>query len=120
MKTRLLLLTIVLLIPSFSFSQSETPQPPSQDNNPQGQKQKHTTITGCLSKNPHNEYELVDQQGIHNMLYSSNIDFDSYVGKSVTLVGDRSATPSTDTGTARPLPHFRVLKLKAATGTCNN
>jgi len=53
------------------------------------------------------------------MLYNSNIDFESYVGKSVTLVGDRSAMPSTDTGTGRPMPYFRVLKLKPATGNCS-
>lgn len=120
MKLRLCLVTIVLFTPSIIFSQNDSTKTPSQDSNAQAQKQnKHATITGCLSKNPHNEYELVDEKGIHNLLYSSNIDFDSYVGKSVTLTGDRSAMPSTDTGTSRPMPHFRVLKVRSATGNCS-
>jgi hypothetical protein len=120
MNLRLCVLTILLLTPSIILSQSDTSQSQSQDSNAQTQKQhKHTMITGCISKNPHNEYELVDQKGAHSMLYSSNIDFDPYIGKSVTVVGDRSAMPSTDTGTARPMPHFRVLKVQPASGNCS-
>ena len=119
MKNRLLLLAGLLFTTTLFFSQNEAPPSQTQDNSQSQKQQKHTTITGCLSKNPHNEYELVDQKGIHNLLYSSTIDFNSYVGKSVTVVGDRSAMPSTDTGTARPMPHFKVLKLQPASGNCN-
>ncbi|HKF01907.1 MAG TPA: hypothetical protein VKB49_06315, partial [Candidatus Sulfotelmatobacter sp.] len=57
--------------------------------------------------------------GIHNLVYQSDkFDLDSYVGQSVTLIGDRSAIPSTDTGTARPMPHFKVAELRQASGKC--
>jgi len=77
-----------------------------------------SAITGCLTKNPHDEYELVDEKRVHNLLYSSTVPLDTYVGQSVTLIGERSATPSTDTGTARPVPHFKVVDLRPASGKC--
>jgi len=40
-------------------------------------KRNQSTITGCLIKNPHNEYELVDEKGIHNLLNSSTILFEA-------------------------------------------
>lgn len=79
--------------------------------------QRNLTITGCLTRNSHNKYELVDEKGVHNLLYGS-VPFDSYVGQSVTLVGARSTTPSTDTGTARPMPLFKVKELRPANGPC--
>ena len=76
------------------------------------------TITGCLAKDTHNHYQVVDEQGISNLVYNSRVKLGSYVGKSVTLTGERSAMPSTDTGTARPMPHFVVKEVKLASGTC--
>lgn len=83
------------------------------------QKRKQITISGCLNRNSHKQYELVDKKGVHNLLYGSRDILQSHVGQSVTLIGTRSATPSTDTGTARPMPHFEVSEVKAASGKCN-
>jgi hypothetical protein len=52
------------------------------------------------------------------MVYSTTVHLDSYVGQSVTLIGNQSATPSTDTGTGRPMPHFVVLEVQPASGSC--
>jgi len=52
------------------------------------------------------------------MVYSSTVHLDSYVGQFVTLTGSRSAMPSTDTGTGRPMPHFAVTGVQPATGQC--
>jgi len=81
-------------------------------------KRNQTTVTGCLTRNPHDEYELVDEKGIHNLLYSSTVPLDTYVGQSVTVMVERSATPSTDTGSARPMAHFNVVDLRPASGKC--
>lgn len=54
-------------------------------------------ITGCLTKNSHKEFELVDQEGFENLPYSPSVHLDEYVGKTVTLVGRRAATPSYET-----------------------
>ncbi len=80
----------------------------------------HQTITGCLTGTGQpNEYQLVDEKGITNLVYSGTVHLDSYVGKSVTLTGDRGATPSTDNGmTGRPTPHFKVVKVQPASGDC--
>lgn len=106
MRGRLFIVAISLVVPLLAFSQS--PQPKT-----------HSKITGCLTKagQPH-EYLLVDQNGVTNQVYSVSIHLNSYVGKSVTLVGDQSATPSTDTGTARPTPHFKVVEVQAGSGEC--
>jgi len=115
MKMRLGLLMIVLIIPAFLSSQTGAP------NTTQGNSQSHryVTITGCLTKNSHGLYELVDEKGVDNLIYKSErVDLDSHVGQSVTLTGERSATPSTDAGTARPMPHFNVRELKPASGAC--
>jgi hypothetical protein len=105
MKETLLALAI-LITPAISFSQSPKPQT-------------HKTITGCLTSNgrPY-EYRLTDEKGISNIIYSTTLHLDAYVGKFVTLVGDQSATPSTDTGTARPTPHFKVFEVQPASGSC--
>jgi hypothetical protein len=79
----------------------------------------HQTITGCLtSTGSSHEYQLVDEKGVTNIVYSTTVHLNSYVGKSVSLVGDQSATPSTDTGTAQPMPHFKVVKVQPASGDC--
>jgi hypothetical protein len=109
MQLRLFPIVILLVIPAIVFSQSATPKTPSH----------YVTITGCLTKNAHGEYELVDQKGVHNLVYKSErVDLESYVGQSVSLTGEQSATPSTDTGTSHPMPHFVVKKFKHGSGRC--
>lgn len=108
MQQRLFPLVILLAIPALLFSQSATPKTTQQ-----------VTITGCLTKTPHGDYELVDQKGVHNLVYSSEyVDLESHVGQSVSLTGVQSAMPSTDTGTPRPMPHFVVRKLKQESAKC--
>jgi hypothetical protein len=116
MKGSLFLLTILLFVPAVVASQ-ETPS--AQDSNRRAvQQQNHITITGCLTSSHHKEYRLVDQEGTTNLVSSPTLDLDSYVGQSVTLVGRRSASPSTDTGTARPMPHFMVSEVHRGSGSC--
>ena len=111
-----LLMTVLLLTAAALVGKSE-PQKTSNDSSPQ--KHKHVTITGCLTKDPHEDYELVDQKGIHNLVYmSEKINLDSYVGQSVTLVGERSAMPSAEEGMRRAMPHFKVIELHPAAGKC--
>ena len=109
MKLRPFLLVIVLVIPALVFSQSATPKKTTQ----------LVTITGCLTKNAHGYYELVDQKGVRNLVYKSErVDLESHVGQSVSLTGQQSAMPSTDTGTSQPMPHFVVNTLQQGTGKC--
>ena len=105
--SRLLVLACILVVtPALSFSQSPKPKT-------------HSTISGCLTSGDHpDEYRLVDEKGVTNIVYSVSVHLDSYVGQSVALTGDQSARPSTDTGTAQPMPHFKVVKVKPASGTC--
>jgi hypothetical protein len=106
MRRRVLVFAILVVAPALTFSQS----PKSKT---------HSTITGCLTSTGHpNEYQLVDEKGITNQVYSATVHLDSYVGQSVTLTGDQSATPSTDNGMGRPTPHFKVVKVQPASGDC--
>ena len=106
MRGRLFVLAILVVAPALAFSQSPEPKT-------------HSKITGCLTSTgqPH-EYRLVDQKGVTNQVYSTTVHLGSYVGKAVTLIGDQSATPSTDTGTGRPTPHFKVLKVQEESADC--
>jgi hypothetical protein len=111
MQLRLFLLVILLVIPALVFSQSATPKMTTN----------YVTITGCLTKNAHGEYELVDQKGVQNLVYKSDrVDLESHVGQSVSLTGEQSAVPSTDTGTSHPMPHFVVKKLEQGSGKCGD
>jgi hypothetical protein len=106
MRGTLFLPAILVAASVFAFSQSPKPKT-------------HVKITGCLSSSGHpDEYQLVDEKGITNLVYSGTIHLDSYIGQSVTLIGDQSAMPSTDTGTAQPMPHFKVAKVQPAHGDC--
>jgi len=106
MRVRLFVLAIMVVAPAIAFSQSPKPKT-------------HSKITGCLtSTGQPDQYRLVDEKGVMNEVYSVSVHLDSYVGQSVTLTGDQSATPSTDTGTARPTPHFKVVKVEPAPGNC--
>jgi hypothetical protein len=111
------MLAILVVAPAFAFSQTDTPSA-AQSSNRKNAKRGTSTITGCLTSSKHDTYRLVDEKGEMNMVYSTAVDLDSYVGKFVTLVGSQSATPSTDTGTARPMPHFTVLEVRPASGNC--
>ena len=113
------LLTVLLLTPAVVFSQTGVPRATQDHGHPMHLKRTQTAVTGCLTKNTHNEYELVDEKGIHNLLHSSTVPLDTYVGQSVTLVGERSATPSSDLVTARPMPYFKVVDLRPASGKCS-
>jgi len=108
-----LLLTILVVMAALAFSQNATQNSDRQSAIPAHR----NTITGCLTGEP-DHFRLKDQNGVTNMLLSPTVHLDSYVGKSVTLVGVQSATPSTDTGTARPMPHFKVLEVHPASGNC--
>ena len=110
---------LVLLLSSVPALSQATTSTTSAGNNPEGSQRTQIQITGCLIRNSHNEYELVDEKGTRNLLYGS-ADLQSHVGQSVTLVGARSAIPSTDTGTARPMPHFKVREVLSASGKCRD
>jgi len=119
MKERLLLLIVLLLTPALVCIQTRVPKATPQHGAPMHLKRNQITVKGCLTKNPHNDYELVDEKGTHNLLYSSTVPLDTYVGQSVTVMGERSATPGTDIGTARSMSHFNVVDLRPASGQCS-
>jgi hypothetical protein len=112
-----LLVTIILAVTAgLAFSQNSQNAPST--SSPQSVIPGHrTTITGCLTGEP-DHYRLTDEKGVTNIIYSTTVHLDSYVGRPVTLLGVQSATPSTDTGTARPMPHFKVLQVHLASGNC--
>jgi hypothetical protein len=117
MREKLLLLTI-LLAPAIAFSQADTQNPTQDVNRPAAQAGNHTTITGCLTSGKHHDYHLKDESGATNIVYSPTVDLASYVGQSVTLVGDRDTSQGTDTGTGRPAAHFKVYQVQPASGNC--
>ena len=106
MRGNLFVLAILVVTPAFTF----------------GQTAKHkSTITGCLTSTTigkRKEYRLVDQKRNTNIAYSKTVDLAPYVGQSVTLVGDVSATPSADEGTREPMPVFLVFEVQPASGHC--
>ena len=117
MKERLFLLTLLFGCASSCFP--ARPFSSTQGSSPQTYlKRNESTLTGCLMMNPYNEYELVDEKGIHTLLYSSTVPLDTYMGQSVTLVGELCAAPSAYTGTARPMP-LKVVDLRPAAGKCS-
>lgn len=78
---------------------------------------KDSAITGCLTKNSHKEFELVDERGDGYRPYSATVNLNRYLGQVVTLTGRAGATHSVDAG-APAEPHFQVSKVQAASGTC--
>lgn len=111
-------LTVLVAASALAFGQSSTPNATQNGGSQATGRHQRSTITGCLTSAEHDTYRLVDQKGVTHMVYSSTVHLDSYVGQFVTLVGSKSATPSTDTGTARPMPHFTVMEVQPATGQC--
>jgi hypothetical protein len=118
MRTSRFALAVLLAASSLAFCQSDKPSAAENTENQLTAHHKHSSITGCLTSAEHDTYRLVDQKGVTNMVYSSTVHLDSYIGQFVTLIGSQSATPSTDTGTGRPLPHFAVTAVHPATGQC--
>lgn len=119
MEERFFLLTVLLVAPALLSTQTGVPRATQDHGRPMHLKRNQSAVTGCLTKNPHNEFELVDEKGIHNLLYSSTVPLDTYVGQSVTVIGEPSATPSTDMRTARPILYFKVVDLRPASGKCS-
>src|SRR5215467_2070500 len=111
-------LAMVAAVSALAFSQSDKPSAAQNAELQPVSHHKHNSITGCLTNAEHDTFRLVDQKGITNMVYSSTVHLDSYVGQFVRLTGSQSATPSTDTGTGRPMPHFAVTGVHPATGQC--
>ena len=105
MRGRLFVLAVLVVAPALAFSQSPKHQ---------------SKITGCLTAGQPNDYRLVDQRGVTNYVYSDSVSvhLNSYVGQSVTLIGDQSAMTGTDTGTARTSRHFKVVEVQPASGKC--
>src|SRR4051812_23927572 len=104
MKQTLLVLAILVFTPGVGFSQSPSPRT-------------HKRISGCLTSRPFG-YRLTNKKGTTNITYSTTLHLDSYIGQFVTLVGNESVTPSTDTGTGRPTVDFKVVKVQPASGNC--
>jgi hypothetical protein len=119
MEESFFLLTVLLVTPALVSSQTAVPKATQDHGRPMHLKRNQSAVTGCLTKNSHNEYELVDEKGNHHLLFSSTVPLDTYLGQSVTVIGERSATPSTDMGTARPLLYFNVVDLRPASGRCS-
>lgn len=115
MKASLFLLFMPLVTASIVLGQASASNP-TQKNQSQIESNQ-MAITGCLTKNSHNEYELVDQEGVQNLPYSATVKLDSYVGQEVTLTGRQSAIPTFDT-TGHSSPHFQVSKVQPA-GKCD-
>src|SRR5215472_9612490 len=118
MRRSRLALAVLVAASALAFSQNDKPSAAQNAEVQPAAHRKHNSITGCLTNGDHDTYRLVDQKGVTNMVYSSTVHLDSYVGQFVTLTGSKSATPSTDTGTSRPMPHFAVTGVHPATGQC--
>lgn len=116
MKSGVFLLTALLVSVPVIFGQAGASNPAQNDAQARAERNE-TSITGCLTKNSANQYELVDQDGVHNLPYSSTIKLDSYVGQAVTLVGRLSPTPTTDMA-GPSSPHFEVSQVQPS-GKCD-
>lgn len=113
------LLLLIVLAPAIAFSQTDT-QNATQDANRQtpAQAGNQTTITGCLTSGKHHDYQLRDESGTTNLVYSPTVNLGSHVGQSVTLVGERDPDQGTEARTGRPTPHFKVYQVQPGSGNC--
>lgn len=118
MRRRFLVLIILVVTPGLAFSQTDTPSAKSSNAQTPPSGKTSSTITGCLTPAKHDTYRLVDEKRVTNIVFSETVQLDAYVGQFVTLVGDVSATPSTDNGKGRPMPHFKVMEVRPASGSC--
>jgi len=112
MKLSFLLLMTFLL--SSVFVPAQNTSKPDEHNDLEHQR---IAITGCLTKNSHKEFEIVDEKGIGYRPYSATVNLNQYVGQIVTLIGKAGATHSVDAG-APAEPHFQVSEVQAASGSC--
>ena len=90
MEERLFFLIVLLVTPALVSSQTAVPKATQDHGHPMHLKPTQTAVTGCLTKNANDEYELVDEKGNRNLLYSSTVPLDTHVEQSVTLIGERS------------------------------
>jgi len=104
---------MIFLLSPLSVRAQESSQPKDNELGHQDE-----AITGCLTKNAHKEYELVDEKGRDNLPYSTIVDLNKYVGHTVTLVGRRASTPSAETNAGPVKTHFMVRNVTAAAGEC--
>jgi hypothetical protein len=111
MKPCIFLSTLALLSPILVGAQN-----PSNGSKPNDLHHPQSVITGCLTKNSLNEFELVDQDGFDNLPYSGVVHLNEYVGKTVTLYGRRAAAPSHETGIRGT--HFQVSKVHSVSDQC--
>ena len=112
MKLSIFLLMTLLLNPVLVLTQNKSEEQQANDLH-----HKRTAITGCLTKNSLNEFELIDEEGTDNLPYTPTMDLNQYVGQFVTLTGTRAATHAVDSGVP-PKPHFLVSKVQPASGKC--
>src|ERR1700746_2149691 len=112
MKLSIFLLVTLLLNPVVVPAQNTAEEQQANDLH-----HKRIAITGCLTKNSLNEFELIDEEGTDNLPYSPTMDLNQYVGQSVRLIGTRAATHAVDSG-APSKPHFLVSKVQPASGEC--
>jgi hypothetical protein len=69
-------LAILVVAPVLAFSQSPKPKT-------------HIKIASCMTSTGQPDvYELGDEEGVTNQVYSVTVHLNSYIGKSVTLTGD--------------------------------
>ena len=119
MKTDLffLMLILLLLIPvSVVSGQTGASTVPQTNSQPQ-EERTEISVTGCLTKDSSNQYELVDQEGVHNLPESSSISLDQFVGQEVTLIGQRTPMP-TKNSVAQPKARLAVSKVQVS-GKCD-
>ena len=82
-----------LLLMTFLLSSVLVPaQNASKPDEPNDLEHKRIAITGCLTKNSHKEFEIVDEKGIGYRPYSATVNLNQYVGQIVTLTGRAGAT----------------------------
>jgi len=77
-------MTVLVAASALAFSQTSTPSATQSGKSQPVRQSQRSTITGCLKSAKHDTYRLVDQKGVTNMVYSSTVHLDSYVGQFVT------------------------------------
>src|SRR5215467_1142022 len=110
-------LSVFLLMTIFFNVMLVPDQNTSKPDEPNDLEHKRIAITGCLTKNSHKEFEIVDEKGIGYRPYSATVNLNQYVGQIVTLTGKAGATHSVDAG-APAEPHFQVSEVQPASGPC--
>ena len=112
------LLLLIVLAPAIAFSQTDTQNTQDANRQTPAQAGNQTTISGCLTSGKHHDYQLKDESGTTNLVYSPTVNLTSYVGQSVTLVGERDPDQGTEARTGKPTPHFKVYQVQPGSGNC--